>query len=99
MKKFSVIFEESARDDLQKSFEWGCKHWGISQASKWVRELRSATYSQLENVPKALAIAPENEAFEDEIRQLIVGRYRILFIIRGKKVHVLHIRGAFNRGD
>jgi hypothetical protein len=31
---------------------------------------------------------------EEEIRQMIVGRYRVLFTIRKHKVHVLHVRGA-----
>jgi hypothetical protein len=26
---------------------------------------------------------------------MIVGRYRILFTIKGRKVHVLHVRGAY----
>jgi len=38
--------------------------------------------------------APENNEFEEEIRQMIVGRYRVLFTIKGKRVHVLHVRGA-----
>jgi hypothetical protein len=46
-------------------------------------------------VPKAFPVAPEDEEFPEEIRQMIVGRYRILFTIKGRKVHVLHVRGAF----
>jgi hypothetical protein len=40
-------------------------------------------------------IAPENDEFVEEIRQMIVGRYRVLFTIQGRKVHVLHVRGAY----
>ena len=44
-------------------------------------------------MPTAFPRAPENNEFEEEIRQ-IVGRYRVLFTIKGKRVHVLHVRGA-----
>jgi hypothetical protein len=36
-----------------------------------------------------------NDEFAEEIRQMIVGRYRVLFTIQKGKVHVLHIRGAY----
>ena len=39
------------------------------------------------------------EVLAEEIRQMIVGRYRVLFTIRKHKVHVLHVRGAHVRGD
>ena len=50
-------------------------------------------------MPKAFSIALEDEEFFEEIRQLIVGRYRVLFTIRKHKVHVLHVRGAHFRSD
>ena len=41
-------------------------------------------------------LAPENDEFEEEIRELLYGkrqhRYRILFTIREQAVVVLHIR-------
>jgi hypothetical protein len=46
-------------------------------------------------VPKAFPLAPEDDEFSEKIRQMVVGRYRILFTIKGRKVHVLHVRGAF----
>ena len=36
---------------------------------------------------------PEDDEFSEEIRQMVVGRYRVLFTIKGRKVHVLHVRG------
>jgi hypothetical protein len=30
---------------------------------------------------------------------MVVGRYRVLFMIKGRKVHVLHLRGAYVGGD
>jgi plasmid stabilization system protein ParE len=94
MKRYAVIFEESAQADVRGSYDWGCRVWGKNEARRWIRELRTAILKQLSIVPKGFPIAPEDEEFAEEIRQMIVGRYRVLFNIRKGKVHVLHIRGA-----
>lgn len=96
MKRYAVIFEASAQADVRGSYDWGCRVWGKKEAQRWVRELRTAITRQLSIVPKGFPIAPEDEEFAEEIRQMIVGRYRILFTIRKGKVHVLHIRGAYS---
>ncbi len=95
MTKYKVIIEDSAQADVQDSHDWGCRVWGKAQAQKWVRDLRTAITKRLATLPTAFPRAPESDEFEDEIRQMIVGRYRLLFTIRGKRVHVLHVRGAY----
>ena len=60
-----------------------------------VRELRTAISKRLRLVPRGFPLAPEDDEFSGAIRQLIVGRYRVLISIRKQKVHVLHIRGAY----
>ncbi len=57
MKRYRVIFEESAQENVRESYE--------------------------------------NEEFSEEIRQMIAGRYRVLFTIKGRNVHVLHVRGTY----
>lgn len=94
MKRYEVIIEESAQENVRKSFYWGCRAWGKQQAQEWVTQLRTAVLTRLAVVPKAFPLAPENDEFSEEIRQMIVGRYRVLFTIKGRKVHVLHVRGA-----
>ncbi len=74
----------------------GCRVWGKKEAQHWVRELRTAVLRQLSIVPKGFPIAPEDDEFAEEIRQMFVGRYRVLFTIRKGKVHVLHIRGTYS---
>jgi plasmid stabilization system protein ParE len=69
--------------------------WGKRKAQQWVRQLRSAVSKQLAVVPKGFPLAPEDDEFFEEIRQMVVGRYRLLFTIKGRKVHVLHVRGAY----
>ncbi len=95
MKRHDVIFEDSAQADVRRSYEWGCRAWGKRKAQQWARELRTAVFKQLAVVPKGFPLAPEDNEFTEEIRQMAIGRYRVLFTIRGREVHVLHLRGAY----
>ena len=95
MKRYAVTFEDSAQADVRQSYEWGCRIWGKRAAQKWARELRTSVLNQLGVAPKAFPLAPEDSEFTEEIRQLVVGRYRLLFTIKGREVHVLHVRGAY----
>ena len=95
MKRYAVVFEESAQADVRESYDWGRRNWGKHDSQRWVRQLRIAISEQLAVVPKAFPLAPEDEEFAEEIRQMVVGRYRILFTMTGRKVHVLHVRGAY----
>src|SRR5437773_12177043 len=95
MKRHAVILEVSAQADVRQSYEWSRRFWGERAAQKWARELRTAILKQLRVTPKAFPLAPEDAEFAEEIRQMVVGRYRVLFTIRGRKVHVLHIRGPY----
>lgn len=99
MKRYAVVLEASAQADIGGSYDWGCRIWGKKEAQRWVRKLRTAVYKQLSLVPKGFALAPEDDEFSKEIRQMIVGRYRVLFTIRKHKVHVLHVRGAHIQED
>lgn len=47
---------------------------------------------------KRCPIAPESEDIKQEIRHLIVGRYRVLYTLQKQQVKVLHVRHSrFNR--
>ena len=64
-------------------------------AAKWFRSLVKKM-NALEAMPHRHPLAPESEDFNEEIRETFLGKrqnkYRILFAIRGDKVHVLHVR-------
>lgn len=96
--KYHVVFELSAARDLDKSYEWGCTEWGKAQARKWHSKILQAIRT-LAEFPERQPLAPENEEFDEEIRQLVYGRYRILFTIREDAVYVLHCRGAYTGKD
>lgn len=95
MKRYAVVIELSAQADVRGSYEWGCRFWGKKEAQRWIRELRTAISKQLSLVPKGFPIAAEDDEFGEEIRHMIVGRYRVLFTIRKRTVHVLHVRGPY----
>ena len=95
MKRYVVVVELSAQENMRASYEWGCRVWSKKEAQRWFRKLRTAITKQLSLVPKGFPLAPENDEFAEEIRQMIVGRYRVLFTIRKARVHVLHVRGPY----
>ncbi len=95
MKRYAVVFAESAQADVRRSYEWGCRVWGKREAQQWARQLRTAVSKQLAVLPKGFPLAPEDDEFSEQIRQMVVGRYRLLFTIKGRTVHVLHVRGAY----
>ncbi len=45
-----------------------------------------------ERNPLCCQLAPESAFFKEEIRQLIYGKYRILFTVEGETVFVLRVR-------
>jgi plasmid stabilization system protein ParE len=71
MKQYAVVFEESAQADVRGSYDWGCRVWGKKEAQGWVRELRTAVSRQLRLVPRCFPLAPENDEFSEEIRQMM----------------------------
>ena len=60
-------------------------------ALEWFADLQRVIQS-LENLPDRCSLAPEHKAFKEPVRRLLFGKYRILFVIRGEAVHVLHVR-------
>ena len=52
MKRYRVIFEESAQENVRESYDWGCRAWGKREARHWARELRNAVVKQLASCRK-----------------------------------------------
>jgi plasmid stabilization system protein ParE len=94
MTKFRVIIQPSASAEVEQAFLW-ISEQNPEAAVKWFHGLEAAIQG-LETTPERCPVAPENDAFKEEIRQLIygrrTGRYRVFFTIRGDSVHVLHVR-------
>ena len=93
MKKYKMILHPDAETEINSSFEWGSRAWGIENAIAWVRQIRQTIKNRLTSMPLGCPPAPENEELDTPVRQLIVGRYRILFIVEKGTVTILHLRG------
>jgi plasmid stabilization system protein ParE len=96
MKKHKVRWSEAARQDLRDSYDWGVEFWGQEKAIDWLTEIEETAVARLSQMPKAFPIAPESVEFQQEIRQMKFGRYRILFHLKDSEVLILRIRGPFS---
>ena len=47
MRRYVVVFEESAQSDVRESYDWGRRAWGKNEAQQWVRQFRKAVREQL----------------------------------------------------
>ena len=93
MRRYRVIVTPSAQDDIRESHEWLVAE-NPAYARGWLAGIREKILG-LETLPESHALAPESDAFDREIRQLLYGRgtpWRIFFAIDGSTVQVLHVR-------
>lgn len=89
--KYRVEFADHAKSDLFDIYAWIASDSPMN-AARWVATIEAAI-DGLDLNPARCPVAPEDAEIEEvEIRQLIVGRYRVLFLMTEKVVFVLHIR-------
>src|SRR6266700_1471141 len=97
--KYKVMLEPRAGADIEEAYLWIATR-APDSAIKWFNGIYAAIET-LETFPERCPRAPENEFFDEEIRELFyrkrVGRYRILFTIAGQTVHILHVRHGRQR--
>ncbi len=96
MGKYAIRYNPDALTDLADSFEWGLHIWGSEAARKWYNDIEAIIASRLSSMPSSCPPAPENKDLDLEVRQLIYGRYRVLFTIEGDLVRVLYIHGPYS---
>ena len=89
---YQVIIEPAAADGIESAYLWIAEQ-SPDAAHRWYGALE-AHISTLTQMPERCALAPENNAFDEEIRHLLNGNYRVLFTILEHNVHVLHVRHA-----
>jgi plasmid stabilization system protein ParE len=95
LKKYRVLLHPDAELHITSSFKWGCRAWGNDKAELWVRNLPDTLNTQLSSMPLSYPLASESEELGVPVRHLIVGRYRVLFVVKEETVTVLHVRGSF----
>lgn len=87
-----VRIEPSAREDIARHYRYLRRHArSPGYPDRWFDSIQEAILS-LGDQPLRFPPAPENDAFEEEIRHRVVGSYRVLFTLHEERVHVLHVR-------
>jgi plasmid stabilization system protein ParE len=99
--KYSVIVQATAAADAEE-IRAELEIQSPQYAARWIDEL-DATLINLAKFPNRFAYAPESARCTFSVRQVLIGRYRLLFAVRGNFVHVMRIRHAarlpFNPGE
>ncbi len=94
MTSYRVIIQPAAATEIEQSYLRIAAE-APETAARWYNGLLDAIES-LSAHPRRCALAPENAAFEYEIRHLLYGRkgrrYRALLTVVDDAVHVLHFR-------
>jgi plasmid stabilization system protein ParE len=96
LKHHEVVIQPAAADEIDAAFRDIAAHAALETAQGWFNELDDRLQT-LATMPRRCPIAPESDYFDEEIRQLLVNPYRVLFTISGKRVHVLHVRHTARR--
>ena len=92
---YRVIVTPEAENDLRTAYRYIRRH-APQAARELIRRARQSIRT-LRNYPERCSLAPESDSFAQEIRQLLFGSgnrgtYRILFVIIGRAVFILHVR-------
>ncbi len=96
---YKLIIQPPALADLEGAYRWIAER-SPQNAAGWFNGFLEAL-ATLKQFPQRCELAPESKHIVQKIRQLLYGRrggvYRALFTVRGREVHVLHIRHAARR--
>ncbi len=93
---FVVINLPRAEADIERNAEWWAVNRSLEQAIEWTNVVQSKIESLSDN-PARCRLARENDQFDFDIHQLLVGlgnhlTHRVLFTIRDETVFVLTVR-------
>jgi len=100
VKRWRVIVESSAQHDIEDIYLWLAERESEA-AERWFNGLYD-TIGSLETFPERCPLVPETDFFDREVRQIFHGRrqhkYRILFTLSERAIHVLHVRHGARLG-
>ena len=89
---FQVVLELEAKNNLRDHYRYLQTHSpGSAYPEQWYAGIRAAI-RDLATSAEDCGLAYEDRFFAEVIRQRLHDSYKILFTIRGNRVHVLHIR-------
>lgn len=87
---FRIVLEKQADVEIEEAYRWMAQEVSPEKAMLWYFDVIERIET-LQNNPRRCPIAPENDHFPLEVRQLIFRQYRILFTIQDEEVHVLRV--------
>jgi plasmid stabilization system protein ParE len=94
MRRWAVIVEPPAQQDIEAAYLWIAEH-DSDAADRWFNRIFE-TIGSLELFPERCPLAPESGFFARQIREAFHDRrqykYRILFTVTEREVHILHVR-------
>lgn len=92
--KYRVVIETRAIRDIDEAAGWLAAQ-SPEAAERWF-DLMESEIRSLARFPERCPRAREDGLFKVELRQLVYGRrhgrYRVIFTVRKRTVHVLHVR-------
>jgi plasmid stabilization system protein ParE len=95
--KYCVKLTAKAEADVDSVLCWFQEQQAMVAGGRWLGNLLTRI-DTLEKHPGRCRLAPEADELGMELRELLFGKrrgtYRILFVIGGQKVNILHIRHA-----
>ena len=93
MLRYDVVITPLAAANIREARQWLSTR-NPDYADRWLAAVRGKILS-LDTLPEAHPLAAESEAFDADIRQLLVGTgtpWKVFFTVQGRAVHVLHVR-------
>lgn len=89
---FRVRMEAEAKDNLREHYRnLRPRNAGSAYPDRWYFGIREAIRG-LATSARECGLAYEDRFFAETIRQRLFESYKILFVIREDRVHVLHVR-------
>jgi len=88
-KAFKVFITQNAQDDLRHIFSYIAED-NVSNAKVFVSELEEKINS-LSTMPERASHIPENIFFGTDYRQLIHGKYRVIYRIDKSDIYILRV--------
>jgi len=95
---YRIVIEPTAEREIRSAVRWRTENASPTVGARWYNGLIKKI-DTLRRQPSRCPLAPENEKFPEEIRELLYGpqgkrkhKHRIIFTIREDAVHVLYVR-------
>ncbi len=90
MKKYRIDIKPTAEKDLARRYAQ-IEQESPQNAVSWYLRIIEAI-EKLDELAERCPIAPEDLDIQKGIRHLVIGDYRVLYVIEGETVSVLHVR-------